>query len=192
MHPRIAELLDYVTQQTAVLRAAYDAVPIDRRAVRPEPGRWSPAEVIHHLAIVDRRIAQRLAMLVEQARALPPETETSSVLDSPSVKMALDRTKRFVTGEASEPRETNPARVWDDLMEARQALETVIVSGDGLALGEVRAPHPALGGLSGYDWIAFVGSHAARHADQIREMTPALTATHPTRADASSVARADA
>ena len=189
MHPRIAELLDYVAQQTSVLRDAYDAVPADRRAVRPEPGRWSPAEVIHHLAIVDRRIAQRLATLVEQARALPPETETSSLMDAPSVKQVIDRSRRFVTSEASEPRETNPARVWDDLMEARQALETVVVSGDGLALGKVSAPHPALGGFSGYDWIAFVGSHAARHANQIREMTPALTAT---RADASSVPGADA
>src|SRR5262245_2422031 len=189
MHPRIAELLEYVAQQTSVLRAAYDAVPADRRAVRPEPGRWSPAEVIHHLVIVDRRIVQRLATLVEQARALPPETETSSLLDGPSVKRVIDRSRRFVTSEASEPRETNAARVWDDLMDARRALETVIVSGDGLALGEVRAPHPALGEFSAYEWFAFVGSHAARHADQIREMTPALTAT---RADASSVAGADA
>jgi len=37
------------------------------------------------------------------------------------------------------------------------------------ALCAVSAPHPALGAFSGYDWIAFVGAHAARHADQIRE-----------------------
>jgi hypothetical protein len=72
MHPRIAELLDYVATQTATLRAAYEAVPPERRAVRPEPGRWSPAEIIHHLAIVEGRLAQRLAVLIEQARSLPP------------------------------------------------------------------------------------------------------------------------
>jgi hypothetical protein len=174
VHPRIAELLDYVAAQTALLRAAYDAVPASRRGTRPEPGRWSPAEVIHHLAIVERRLAQRLSVLVEQARALPPETDTSSVLDTPRARMTLDRTKRFVTNEASEPRDTDPARVWDDLMDARRSLEQVVVSADGLALGGVSAPHPALGGFNGYDWIAFVGAHAARHADQIREMTPVL------------------
>jgi hypothetical protein len=55
-------------------------------------------------------------------------------------------------------------------MAARQGVVAVVHSGDGLALGAVSAPHPALGVFSGYDWIAFVGSHAARHADQIREM----------------------
>jgi hypothetical protein len=174
VHPRIAELLDYVAEQTTVLRAAYDAVPPDKRGTRPEAGRWSPAEVIHHLAIVERRLAQRLSVLIEQARALPPETETSSVLETPRARKALDRTTRFVTNEASEPRDTNPERVWDDLMDARRALEQVVVSGDGLALGGVSAPHPALGAFTGYEWIAFVGAHAARHADQIREMMPAL------------------
>jgi hypothetical protein len=187
-HPRISELLAYVAEQTAILRAAYDAVPAERRAIRPEAGRWSPAEVIHHLAIVERRLAQRVATLVEQARALPPETETSSVLNTPGVKMALDRTRRIVANEANEPRDTDPARVWDDLMDARRTFEQVVLSGDGLALGGVSLPHPALGGFNGYDWIAFVGSHVGRHADQIREMTPALAAT---AASAPSIARAD-
>jgi ABC-type sugar transport system substrate-binding protein len=79
------------------------------------------------------------------------------------------RTARFKTSEASEPRDTDPARAWDELLAARAELKQIIATGDGLALGAVSAPHPALGPFSGYDWIVFVGSHAARHADQIRE-----------------------
>jgi hypothetical protein len=52
----------------------------------------------------------------------------------------------------------------------RRDLLDVIASGDGLDLGAVSASHPRLGAFTGYEWIAFVGSHAARHADQIREM----------------------
>jgi hypothetical protein len=170
MHPRIAELLDYVEKQTATLRAAYESVPPEKRGVRTDPTRWSPAEIIHHLTIVERRLAQRLAMLIEQARALPPETETTSAMQSHSTTRVLDRTGRFVTSEAAEPHDTDASRVWDDLMDARREVVRVIHTGDGLALGAVSAPHPALGAFSGYDWIAFVGSHAARHADQIREM----------------------
>jgi hypothetical protein len=48
MHPRLAELLAYVRAQTEDLRNAYEAVPPERRAVRPEPDRWSPAEIVHH------------------------------------------------------------------------------------------------------------------------------------------------
>src|SRR5215208_6094056 len=171
MHPRISELLAYVEQQTADLRAAYESVPEDRRALRPAPDRWSPAEIIHHLVLVERRLADRLRSLMEQARTLPPETETTSMLSSVSTTRVLDRTNRFVTSELSEPRDTDAARVWDDLMDARRSLLDVVATGDGLKLGAVTAPHPRLGAFSGYEWIAFVGSHAGRHADQIREMS---------------------
>jgi hypothetical protein len=114
-------------------------------------------------------LAQRIASLIEQARALPPETETASVLGTGPASRAVDRSRRFSTSEASEPRDADPAHVWDDFMAARRDLMAVVATGDGLALGSVSAPHPALGALSVYDWIAFIGAHAARHADQIRE-----------------------
>jgi hypothetical protein len=174
MHPRLAELLEYVDAETEALRAAYEAVPAERRATRPAPDRWSPAEVIHHLAIVERRVTSRLAQLIEQARALAPETDTAPL--TPAVRMARlsDRTRRFVTSEAGEPRDTVSSRVWEEFEEVRRGFRRVIAEGDGLALGAVSAPHPALGIFSAYEWIAFAGAHAARHADQIREMTPAL------------------
>ena len=171
MHPRLSELIEYVDAQTETLRSAYDQVTPERRGVRPSPTRWSPAENVQHLTIVERRLTQRIASLIEQARALPPETETTSVLATGPAGRAVDRSRRFSTSEASEPRDADPARVWDDFMAARRDLMAVIVTGDGLALGAVSAPHPALGSFSVYDWIAFVGAHAARHADQIREDT---------------------
>jgi transposase len=173
MHPRISELLAYVDRQTAVLKDAYESIPPEQRNVRANPGRWSPAEVVHHVALVERRLAQRLASLIEQARPLPPETETTSVLSPKATANVLDRTARFVTSEATEPRGTDPTRVWDELMDAHREVLSVIQSGDGLALGSVAAARPRLGEFNGYEWIAFIGSHAARHADQIREMSAA-------------------
>ena len=169
MHPRIAELLAYVDRETENLRDVYHSVPPDRRNVRTDPVRWSPAEIVMHLAIVDQRITQRLAALIEEARGLPPEPEVSPLLPNPLITRALDRTSRFKTGPASEPIDVDPAGVWDELMTQRRALVEVVARGDGLALGRVSAPHPALGSLTGYEWIAFVGAHAARHAEQMRE-----------------------
>jgi len=78
------------------------------------------------------------------------------------------------TVEYAEPRETDVEHVWEDYLTTRAALKDVVAAGDGLALGAVRAPHVRLGEFSGYEWIAFAGAHAARHADQIREMTISL------------------
>ncbi|HYV96027.1 MAG TPA: DinB family protein, partial [Gemmatimonadaceae bacterium] len=60
MHPRLAELTEYIDREAGVLRSAYDRVPDDRRAVRPSPDRWSPAEIVHHVTIVERRLVMRL------------------------------------------------------------------------------------------------------------------------------------
>ena len=171
MHPRIAELVRYIDEQAAALRAAFEAVPPDRRAARPTPERWSPAEVVHHVTIVERRLVQRLRSVIDEARALPPEQDTSPILATLRTTRAVDRTRRLVASSAAEPRDTDPTRVWDDFDETRRALKDVITSGDGLALGAVFGPHPALGELNGYEWIAFAGAHAARHAEQIREMS---------------------
>ncbi|HSQ31110.1 MAG TPA: DinB family protein [Gemmatimonadaceae bacterium] len=170
MHPRLSELLTYVDRETSALREVYESVPPEERNVRSDPARWSPAEIVQHLAIVDRRIVQRLASLVEEARALPPETETTSALSNHLVTRVLDRTGRLRTSAMGEPGQTDPARVWDELIATRRALAEVVASGDGLSLGGVSAPHPALGVFNGYEWIVFMGAHAARHADQIREM----------------------
>jgi len=170
MHPRIAELLQYVDAQTALLHDSYFDVPREHRGMRPSPDRWSPAECVHHVAIVERRLAQRLAALIEEAKKLPPEDDTSSLFPLAIATRVEVRGQRFRTSEAAEPRDTDPARAWEDFMDVRRELQRVIATGDGARLGAVSAPHPVLGLFTGYDWIAFAGAHAARHADQIREM----------------------
>ncbi len=46
--------------------------------------------------------------------------------------------------------------------------------GDGLALQEIVYPHPWLGPLNAYEWIAFIAAHMARHTEQIREVSVQL------------------
>jgi hypothetical protein len=170
IHPRIAELLAYLDRQAGVLRAAYDAVPPERRAVRPVSDRWSPAEIVHHVVLVNRRLLKAIGRLIDEARTLPRETETSPVVPTLEVSRIIERTKKFTAAESAEPKDTDPARVWADFDVARRELRDVIASADGLAMGAVSAPHPMLGNFNGYEWIAFAGAHAARHADQIREI----------------------
>jgi hypothetical protein len=169
MHPRTTELLSYIDAQTSQLRAAFDDVHPERRATRPAPNRWSPAEVVHHVVIVERLIARPLRVLIEQARGIGLDPDESSILAVIQPQRAESRVRRVVTAPTTEPRDTNIATLWNEFAETRRTLTGVIISGDGLALGDVSAPHPALGPLTGYGWIAFVGSHAARHAAQIRE-----------------------
>jgi len=67
VHPRTKELLDHLADHRAELRRAVDAVPVERRELRPAPDRWSAAEVLEHLAIVERRVADGFASQVRAA-----------------------------------------------------------------------------------------------------------------------------
>jgi hypothetical protein len=58
MHPRIHELLEQLEHRHMQLRRTVEAVPVALRSRRPAPDRWSAAEVVDHIAIVEEQILQ--------------------------------------------------------------------------------------------------------------------------------------
>jgi hypothetical protein len=173
MHPRIRELLDYVDAQRRVLATAVDEVPAPLHGINPEPARWSVAQVLDHLAIVETRVAQVIALRVGAARqeGVPEEREMGSVVAALDLARLLDRSRKFIAPEAIRPRRgVATDEAWAALERSRAVFREAVLAGDGLALGTVTHPHPAFGPLTLYEWIAFVGGHEARHADQIREI----------------------
>ncbi len=115
MHPRISELLAYVHEQTAVLHSAFHAVPAERRGERPAPDRWSPAEIVHHVMLADRRVAHRLSGIADQVRPLPREDQVGPILPTIKTGPLLDRSQRLSAPEAIHPANTDAARVWGRL-----------------------------------------------------------------------------
>jgi len=172
-HPRTRELLEYLDEQRAVLRAAFEAVPAPQRDRAPAEGRWSVAGNIEHLAIVETRLSARLSALIAEAKAaglLGPEPSSEPVLPGVGAGRAIDRTTRLVAPDAIHPTGASADAAWNALEEAGKRVREVLNAGDGLALGTLSMPHPLFGPLSAYHWLAFVGGHEARHAAQIREI----------------------
>jgi hypothetical protein len=177
MHPRTEELLRHLEATRGTLREAVDAVPPDRRESRPHPDRWSVAEVLEHLGAVERRVTQLFTTRLAEARAagLEPERDTSSIVATIDHRVLLDRSRRITAGEHVLPRgELDSSAAWTALEESRRRLRELVIAYDGLALGAVTQPHVVLGTLGANQWFAFLGSHEARHAAQIREVGEAL------------------
>jgi len=180
MHPRTAEVLNYLEQTRTELRAAVDAVPPPARNTTPAVDQWSVAQVLDHLAIVHRRVAAVVTKWIAEARAngLAPETATSSVLNTIPTERILDRTRKVPAPEAIIPRsEVDAETAWTELEQSHDQLRAALLSGDGLALEQVVQPHPALGPINLYQWLLFEGSHEARHTLQVREIGAALSKT---------------
>jgi hypothetical protein len=174
----IDELVRHLDDNRRALRAAVDAVPVADRGRRPAPDRWSVAEVIEHLAIVEDRVAARLT---EAFDATPPaelpQGHSAQSVDRTFLHRVGNRTSRFKTGPSSEPKggiDTEAA--WAAAASSRDAFLRLLERSEGRDVGGIAFPHPAFGPLTFYQWAIFLSGHDARHADQIREIAEELAA----------------
>jgi hypothetical protein len=178
MHTRIQELVDHLARERQVLADALAEVPPDRVTERPAADRWSAAEILEHLVIVERRIGGALAREVDAASAvgLAAESDDSPVASMLDVARYSSRAERVVASPQSQPTAGRPIdESWRDLQQARADLRATLAAASGLALATLDWPHPRLSALNGYQWMLFLGAHEARHADQIREVAAQLT-----------------
>ena len=171
-HPRLAASLELLDAHHAALERAVAGVPRAARERRPAADGWSVAEILEHLAIVETGITALLAGRIAESRAtgLGAEADEAGGATLDPARL-LDRSRKITAGEASQPREGLDAdAAWGRLSERRAALRALLRDADGLALSTVVAPHPLLGTLDVYGWVAFIAGHEGRHAAQIAEM----------------------
>jgi hypothetical protein len=177
MHPRIQEVLAHLDSSDAEFKRAVAAVPPELRDRRPGPNRWSVQEVVEHVSLVEGRVS---TMLVDELNrvgeaGLGADQDTSPVLPTFDVARVIDRSHPLVAGEATLPHGNVDTETGMKAFDRhRQALRNAVLAADGLALGAVALPHRIFGQLNLYQWIAFAGSHEARHAGQVREIAESL------------------
>jgi hypothetical protein len=167
----IATLRSALNADRRTLRAAVDRVPVSLRTAKPAPERWSVAEVLEHLSIVERGALMRVRALVQEA----------PVVDAPTALTAIDRafltnrTMRIMAPDRIQPTGTvSVDAALATLDSSREELMGVLNQAEGRDLSRVTQTHPALGPLDGYQWIAVIGGHEARHSLQIDEIGAAL------------------
>jgi hypothetical protein len=169
--------LNHLDLHHAALRAAVDSVPAPDRQHQPATDRWSVAQVIEHLSIVEARIAGMFAKAADVARASGKKADTEAELASGLLDLEplIDRTERRLAGEASRPQGLlDAATAWSRLEEERARFRAVVIAADDLALDDAVTSHPRLGSLNMYQWVLFTGAHESRHAAQIREIGESL------------------
>lgn len=177
MHPRLTELFAQLDSERAALRATLDAIPVPLRDRRPAPDRWSVRDVMEHLVIVERRVAETITAAIAQAVAagLPTDDGDPSVATTVDRARLRDRTRRLEAPARIHPQGSDDVEgLWVGLQAAREALKAGALAGDGLTLAAVTAPHPFFGVLNAYQWLDFVAGHEARHAAQMREVAAQL------------------
>ena len=182
--PRLVALLAALDDARRALADAVAAVPPERRATPPAPGRWSVAEILEHCGRVEAGATRLIAGLVTAAPPRAPGDPGPDPDDPTAWSLPLapfrDRSVRVAAPEFLHPTAPPDAgAAWARLERSRLALVDTVRAGDGRALEVVSAPHPVFGPITAYQWISAIAGHDVRHALQVREAGEALAAPVP-------------
>lgn len=172
MHPRIHEVLESLDRSHTAVEEELAAIPDPLRHRRPAENRWSIAEILEHLGLVEERVLRLFEARVtpDRLREVGAEQTTESVLPTLDVNPLLDRSHPLTAPDGTHPQGgMSAAQAWSDLNRRRETLRALILAADGRALGSITAEHARLGTLNMYQWLLFLAAHEARHLSQIRE-----------------------
>ena len=152
---------------------AVESVPADERNRRQDPDRWSVAEILEHLGVIEGRVVTMMTGFIATAPARSgnsPATAGARHRD-----LLLDRTRQIKAPAPIEPTgDVDSDAAWRVLEDTRDRLLDVLRAAEDRDLTQVSRPHPVLGLLNGYEWLESLGGHEARHAAQIREIADEL------------------
>jgi hypothetical protein len=177
MQKRLTELLEYLDETRAQLRAALQNVTPAVAEVRPRDDAWSAAQIVAHLASVESGVALLVEKSVKWARAngIGPETSDESIRHLLDVReVATSRAKIEAPELLKPPIDAKLDVAVEALTTSRRALREAFAKADGLDLTVVKRPHRILGELNLYEWGLFIGQHEERHTRQLRNTIDAV------------------
>ena len=148
------------------LFAAVQGLSDEDAAVRRTPERWSIAECVEHVAVVERRM---LAMIRKHFTLLDAPLDTRE-REAKLLHVGSKRTRRIEAPPAAQPTGMKPLRAaLEEFNQARSAsLDYISETTDDLRARTVE--HPVAGTITAQECLMLLATHPARHAEQIREM----------------------
>jgi hypothetical protein len=176
MHTHLTDVLARLDEARASLRAAIDTVPSSLQRQRPGPDRWSAAEVLEHLTLVEQIFGGRIVKAIDAAcsTGLGTEAHPRAALPDPVAQRMSDRVNKRQAPEPARPTGAiDVAAGWAALETVHATLRASLAGCDGLALSQVTLDHPFFGVMSVYQWVELMAAHEERHTEQIKEIAAA-------------------
>lgn len=164
-------VLENLTESRSKMMDAVRGVREDQWDFRPDGERWSIAECLEHVVLVENRIVKSIGKMLERT----PEPEKKEQVAGKDAFLkggaVLDRTHKF-----NAPEHVTPRRHWPDCSQLvaefvnTRARTIEFVSS---TQGDLRShffPHIAFGELDCYQWLMLLPKHCERHVAQIEEI----------------------
>jgi hypothetical protein len=171
--PRVLIIEGELARVRTELERQLAAIPPDKLQRSPGPSIWTPAQLVWHLAKIERGVARMLERLdaeLPPMSTVPPGPRSKGLLEMLDKFKVTDRSRRLESPEGAKP----PAVV--DLVAERgrladgrqQLLDIARASGPRLSL--LRYDHLYFGPFDGWQWFLFIARHEERHMLQLAEV----------------------
>ena len=135
---------------------------------KPAADRWSVAEVVEHLALIEDILSQKVLGNLEKAPAGSADRDAKQV-DTMILVKVLDRSTKYQAPPSAIPTgRWTPADALEHFLAGRAQTAALLNSTPDLRQHVIN--HPVLGPLDGYEWVLAVAAHSARHTKQILEV----------------------
>lgn len=136
---------------------------------RPAPGRWTVAECLEHIAIVERRLLGAIQKTLETAPD-PSKRSAMEGKDDELVAGLVARVARFQAPEIVAPTGRWPDEQLLSEFEAARRQTRDFAAGTTADLRPHCFKHPVLGDLDLYQWLLLIAAHSDRHRVQSEEV----------------------
>lgn len=176
----VAEIYEALEDTRERLRRTLEGLDAEAETFRDAPERWTIAEIVEHLSIVEGGVARLASKVLDKveseggAAAPAGGGLRSPLVDFGAVAERAAREK-YAAPEKAVPK--GGVAVADSLARLRESSDTLRALRprmETLDLTAARFPHPAFGPLDLYQWLAVLSLHEERHRRQIEALKDSL------------------
>jgi hypothetical protein len=160
--------LRYLAESRAGVIEAVKGLSEAQFNFKPAPDRWSIAETLEHIGIVEDAVLNGVRARLEKGPA-PAADRDAKQVDAMLLEKVPDRSwKVQAPPQLSPTGHTTPAASLERFLASRQQMVNWLKSDSDLR-GHV-VDHPVFGPMDGYQWILAAAGHSERHTKQILEV----------------------
>jgi hypothetical protein len=165
-----AALTDELNRTHRILIEAGEGLTTSQWTWKAAPDRWSVAECLEHVALVEQLFTARLTRMATE----PTDSEAAArVTGREELARQVGRSRET---KRTAPEAARPSGRFASLDEFNAHFKPLragvieFVQTCDAPLHEAVQAHPALGELSGHQWLILLNAHCERHAAQAREV----------------------
>src|SRR5579883_379625 len=172
----IAQAIQCFDQARARVRNVTNGLSDAQWRFKPAPDRWSIAQILEHMVLVQERVFGRVTEQLPQCPAPPPERNNQQI-DRVVMEKIPDRTHKAKAPEFLEPTgQLSPSEAFNRMDANYRRLTDYIRTTPDLREHILEAPplrvvtDGAYTTMDGYQWALTVARHDERHVLQILEV----------------------